>query len=78
MDMNNTMRSLKIDSSQNAFLLLKTVQRMCNQYLISIKPGKSCKVVVLTIDLLDHDGRILDPECQNPADPHHLSDQLLS
>ncbi|CUS15899.1 unnamed protein product, partial [Tuber aestivum] len=76
-DMDDANRSSKINSPQNGFLLQSTARQMFNQYLISVNPDDGYKVVVFTIDFLQWDGRILDPACQNPADPHHVSDQLL-
>ena len=33
--------------------------------------------MVFNLDLLGMDGRILDPVCRNPGDPHRVSDGLL-
>ncbi|KAG0636523.1 hypothetical protein HOY80DRAFT_977166 [Tuber brumale] len=76
-DMDDATGSSKINSPQNGFLLQRTVEQMFNQYLMSVNPDDGYKVVVFAIDFLHCDGRILDPACRNPADPHHVSDQLL-
>ncbi|KAG0636796.1 hypothetical protein HOY80DRAFT_975808 [Tuber brumale] len=76
-DMDNASGSSKINSPQNGFLLQSTARQMFNQYLISVNPDDGYKVVMFTIDFLQCDGRILDPACRNPADPRHVSDQLL-
>jgi len=50
---------------------------MLNQYLVSINPDDGYKVVVFDMDLLGYDGKILDPVCRKPTDPHCVSDQFL-
>jgi hypothetical protein len=35
------------------------------------------KITVFGVDDYGWDGRILDPVCRDPADPHRVSDQLL-
>jgi len=67
--MDDATGSSKINSSQNGFLLRIAVHRMFDQYLISINPDDSCKVVVFDTDPCGYDGRILDPVCRNPNDP---------
>jgi len=32
---------------------------------------------VFNADTFGLDGRVLDPVCRDPADPHHVSDELL-
>jgi len=76
-DMDDAIGSSKINSAQNGFLLQKTVQQLFDQYLVSVNPDDSYKVVVFTEDLLGLDGRILDPACRNPADPHRVSEGAL-
>ncbi|KAG0132636.1 HNH endonuclease-domain-containing protein [Tuber indicum] len=76
-DIDDATGSSTINSPQNGFLLQSDVHRMFDQYLISVNPDDGYKVVVFTIDFLGHDGKILDPVCRNPADPHRVSDQLL-
>ena len=66
-----------INSSQNGFLLQKTVQQLFDQYLISVNPDDGYKIVVFAIDFLGCDGKVLDPVCRNPTDPHCVSDDLL-
>ena len=34
-------------------------------------------MVVFDTDIYGYDGRILDPVCRNPANPHCVSDQIL-
>ncbi|KAG0136497.1 hypothetical protein HOY82DRAFT_624886 [Tuber indicum] len=76
-DMGDATGSSKINSSQNGFLLLTTIQQLFNQYLITINPDDGYKVVVFDIDMFGYGGRILDPGCRNPNDPHRVSDQIL-
>jgi len=75
-DMDDATGSSKINSSQNGFLLRIEVHRMFDQHPISVNPDDSCKVVVLDTDPCGYDGRILDPVCRNPNDPHHVSNEL--
>ncbi|CUS08433.1 unnamed protein product, partial [Tuber aestivum] len=67
-----------IHSPRNGFLLRLDVQQMFDQYLISINPDDGYKVVVFSFDIFGYDGKSLDPVCQNLADPHSVSDDLLS
>jgi len=76
-DMEDATGSSKINSAQNGFLLQKTVQQLFDQYLVSVNPDDGYKVVVFSFDLLGLDGRILDPACRNPTDPHRVSHQAL-
>ncbi|KAG0123482.1 hypothetical protein HOY82DRAFT_619227 [Tuber indicum] len=76
-DMDDVAGSSNIHSAQNRFLLSATVQQLFDQYLISVNPDDGYKVVVFDIDAWGYDGRILDPVCRNPADPHHVSDDIL-
>jgi len=76
-DKDNATVSSGINSPQNGFLLLASLQQMLNQYLVSINPDDGYKVVVFDMDLLGYDGKILDPVCRKPADPHCVSDQFL-
>ncbi|KAG0639744.1 hypothetical protein HOY80DRAFT_1043990 [Tuber brumale] len=73
----NATESSKICSPQNGFLLRSHLRQMFDGYLISINPDDAYKIVVFDIDIDGYDGRILDPVCRNPADPHRVSDQLL-
>ena len=76
-NMGNLPPSTKIDSAQNGFLLRSDVHQKFDQYLISVNPDDSYKVVVFNIDGDGLDGRILDPVCRDPANPHCVSDHLL-
>ncbi|KAG0636525.1 hypothetical protein HOY80DRAFT_1139044 [Tuber brumale] len=76
-DMQDAAGSSKINSSQNGLLLRSDIHKMFDQYLVSVNPDDGYKVVVFTIDRSGIDGRILDPVCRSPTDPHHVSDQLL-
>ncbi|KAG0638302.1 hypothetical protein HOY80DRAFT_888132, partial [Tuber brumale] len=76
-DMDDAVGSAKIKSPQNGFLLPQTIHSLFDQYLVSVNPDDGYKVVVFTINFIGCDGRILDPACRNPADPHRVSDNLL-
>ncbi|CUS08068.1 unnamed protein product, partial [Tuber aestivum] len=76
-DMDDAPRSSKISSSQNGILLLAHVHQVFQQYLISVNPDDGYKVVVFDLDRFGLDGKILDPLCRSPDDPHHASDELL-
>ncbi|KAI9767018.1 MAG: hypothetical protein M1840_005977 [Geoglossum simile] len=67
----------KINSCQNEFLLQSTAHQMFDQYLLSVNPDGGHKITVFDIDIFGFDGRVLDPVCRNPEDPHRISDQLL-
>ncbi|KAG0641261.1 HNH endonuclease-domain-containing protein [Tuber brumale] len=69
--------SCKINSCQNGFLLDTTTHHRFDQYLVSVNPDDNYKVVVFDVDICGLDGRILDPVCRNPSDPHRVSDHLL-
>lgn len=71
-DMEDATRYWKINSAQNGFIVQKTLQQLFDQYLISINPDNCYNVVVFSNNFFNYDGRILDPACQNPADPHHV------
>ncbi|KAF8451337.1 hypothetical protein BGX38DRAFT_1184259 [Terfezia claveryi] len=49
-----------------------------NQYLISMNPDDSYKVVVFDEDMDGLDGRVFDPVCRDPNNEHHVFDELLS
>ncbi|KAI9773480.1 MAG: hypothetical protein M1840_007697 [Geoglossum simile] len=51
--------------------------QMFDQYLLSVNPDDNHKITVFDIDIFGFDGRVLDPVCRNPEDPHRVSDQLL-
>jgi len=42
-----------------------------------VDPDDNYKIVAFDLDIRRLDGRILDPVCRNPDDPHCVSDQLL-
>ncbi|KAH0548613.1 hypothetical protein GP486_007843 [Trichoglossum hirsutum] len=67
----------KINSCQNGFLLQSTVHKAFDQYLLSVNPDDNYKITVFDIDIFGFDGRVLDPACLNPEDPHRVSDHLL-
>ncbi|CUS10099.1 unnamed protein product, partial [Tuber aestivum] len=46
-------------------------------YLITVNRDNNYKIVVFDMDIRGLDGRILDPVCRNPDDPHCVSDKLL-
>ncbi|KAG0641119.1 HNH endonuclease-domain-containing protein [Tuber brumale] len=76
-DMGAAIGSSRINSPQNGFLLQPTIHQMFDRHLVSVNPDDGYKVVVFTINFIGCDGRILDPACRNPADPHRVSDNLL-
>ncbi|KAH0541798.1 hypothetical protein FGG08_003753 [Glutinoglossum americanum] len=67
----------KINSCQNGFLLQSTVHKAFDQYLLSVNPDDNYKITAFDMDNFGFDGRVLDPVCLNPEDPHRVSDQLL-
>jgi len=76
-DMNDSPVASRIHSIQNGFLLNSFVHKRFDQYLVSINPDDGYKVVSFSIDHYGLDGRILDPVCRNPGNPHRVSDFLL-
>ena len=76
-DTDDTPGTPKIDSCQNGFLLGTGTHQGFDQYLISVNPDDNYKIVVFDIDMFGLDGRILDPICRSPDDPHSVSDGLL-
>lgn len=76
-NMDDSPSSYKLNSSQNGFLLRSHIHQKFDQYLISVNPDDGYKVVVFDPDSDGVDGRILDPICRDPANPHSISDQLL-
>jgi len=75
--MDDSPPSAKIDSTQNRFLLWSHVHQRFDQYLISVNPDDSYKVVVFNADGDGLDGRMLDPMCRDPANSHCVSNQPL-
>jgi len=52
--------------------------RKCStRAFITVNLDDGYKVAVFDTDIYGYDGRILDPVCRNPADPHCISDYLL-
>ncbi|CUS10127.1 unnamed protein product [Tuber aestivum] len=76
-DMDDTIGVSKINSCQNGLMLRQHIHALFDQYLISVNPDDGYKVTVFNPDMDGMDGRILDPVCRNPADAHHVSDELL-
>ena len=76
-DMDDAVGSSRIHSAQNGLLLQATVHQLFDQYLVSVNPDDGYKEIVFTGDFFNCDGRILDPACRNPADPHPVSDHAL-
>ncbi|KAJ5240070.1 hypothetical protein N7468_004689 [Penicillium chermesinum] len=66
-----------INSVQNGLLLQSTVHTLFDTYSISVNPDDNYKITSFVVDDFHVDGRILDPVCRNPADPNHVSDDLL-
>ncbi|CUS08064.1 unnamed protein product, partial [Tuber aestivum] len=69
-DMHDAAGSSKINSSQNGLLLQSDLHNVFDLYLLSVNPDDGYKVVVFTTDRLGLDGRILDPVCRSPTNPH--------
>ncbi|RPB22709.1 hypothetical protein L211DRAFT_862611 [Terfezia boudieri ATCC MYA-4762] len=76
-DMEDRTGGSKINSLQNGMLLREDIHTMFDQYLISVNPDDSYKVVVFDEDIHGLDGRVLDPVCRDRNDPHRVSDELL-
>ncbi|KAH8147936.1 uncharacterized protein LAJ45_08037 [Morchella importuna] len=76
-DMDDTNGVSKINSLQNGFMLRRDIHGDFDQYLLSVNPDDNYKIVVFDEDLLGIDGRMLDPVCRNPEDPHPVCDALL-
>ncbi|KAG0128888.1 hypothetical protein HOY82DRAFT_522182 [Tuber indicum] len=76
-DIDDSTGSSKIESAQNGFLLNACAQDLFNRYVMSVNPDDGYKIVVFGPDIFGYNGRILDPVCRNPSDPHRVSDQLL-
>jgi len=77
-DMDDATGSSRINSIKNGFLLRQHVHTMFDRYLISVNPDDGYKVVAFDIDIDGYDGRILDPVCRNPKDPHCVSKEILT
>ncbi|CUS15898.1 unnamed protein product, partial [Tuber aestivum] len=76
-DMDDSPPCSKIDSAQNGPPPRSHVHQLFDQYLVSVNPDDGYKVVVFNSDVDGLDGRILDPVCRDPANPHCVSDKLL-
>ena len=77
-DIQDTPGRAKINSSQNGLFLQSTIHQKFDDYLISVNPDDDYKIVVFDIDMFGLDGRILDPVCRNPGDPHYVPDEILA
>ncbi|KZF25242.1 hypothetical protein L228DRAFT_258695 [Xylona heveae TC161] len=77
LDMDHASNISKIHSCQNGLLLRRDLHTMFDSYLISVNPDDGYKITVFNYDILGLDGRILDPVCRDPADPHRVSDEIL-
>ncbi|KAK9237153.1 HNH endonuclease [Lipomyces kononenkoae] len=67
----------KINSCQNGLLIRRDLHTMFDNYLISVNPDDGYKIIVFNRDIFGLDGRVLDPVCRNPGDPHRVADELL-
>ena len=76
-DMHDATGSSRINSIKHGFLLTEPVHTMFDRYLILVNPDDGYKVVAFDTDIDVYDGRIPDPVCRNPADPHCVSDESL-
>ena len=76
-DIDNTLGTAQIESCQNGFLLDLAIGTKFDLYHIPVNPDDNYKIVAFDLDIRGLDGRILDPVCRNPGDPHCVSDQLL-
>ena len=75
--MDNVKGCSKIHSAQNGFLLCSNVHSLYDQYFLAINPDDGYKVYVFCQDSFGYDGRVLDPVCRNPNDPHSVRDEIL-
>ncbi|KAL2114691.1 hypothetical protein VUR80DRAFT_1 [Thermomyces stellatus] len=76
-NMDDSVDMSKVNSVQNGFLLQSNIHKLFDQYLISVNPDDNYKIISFRRDAHGIDGRVLDPVCCNPDDPHRVSDQLL-
>ncbi|KAF8418982.1 hypothetical protein EV426DRAFT_638433 [Tirmania nivea] len=76
-DMDDATGVTKINSLQNGMLIRRDIHNSFDQYLISINPDDNYKIVSFSDDLAEFDGRVLDPVCRDPNNPHSVSDELL-
>ncbi|KAF8418983.1 HNH endonuclease-domain-containing protein, partial [Tirmania nivea] len=75
----------KINSLQNGMLIRRDIHNSFDQYLISVNPDVSVSLNNILIFILTEsqdnykifDGRVLDPVCRDPNNPHSVSDELL-
>jgi len=58
------------------FFLCHMFRKCSTCSFISVNLDDGYKVAVFDTDIYGYDGRILDPVCRNPADPHCISDHL--
>lgn len=54
-----------------------TLQKIFSLFYPNIYLKDDYKIIVFSLDTFGLDGRSLDPVCRNPADPNHVSDELL-
>ncbi|KAK9318770.1 HNH endonuclease-domain-containing protein [Lipomyces orientalis] len=67
----------KINSLQNGLLMSENLHTRFDQYLFSINPDDSHKVITFMPNHWGIDGRILDPICRQPNHPDRVSDEVL-
>ncbi|PUU82888.1 hypothetical protein B9Z19DRAFT_1119989 [Tuber borchii] len=66
-----------INSVRNGLLFEARTHRLFDLHLVSVNPDDGYKVVVFCPDMVNCDGRVLDPACRIPGDPTRVSDQAL-
>ncbi|EGC48544.1 conserved hypothetical protein [Histoplasma capsulatum var. duboisii H88] len=76
-NMANEVEVSQINSIQNGLLLKSDVHDLFDSYMLSINPDDGYKIISFGPDILEVDGRILDPICRNPNDSNRVSDEIL-
>ncbi|KAJ5576592.1 hypothetical protein N7535_003518 [Penicillium sp. DV-2018c] len=69
--------SAAINSVQNGILISGTIHSAFDNYLVSVNPDDGYKITYFGIDNWSIDGRVLDPACRDPNDPHRVANKLL-
>ncbi|PUU82886.1 hypothetical protein B9Z19DRAFT_1119987 [Tuber borchii] len=67
--------SSRINSVRNGLLLHVAIHRLFDLHLVSVNPDDGYKIVVFCPDMVNCDGRVLDPACRIPGDPTQVSNK---